>query len=76
MKALSAGGVAIEFTGFLRIFRSLPSLDGILLNPATAPIPGEPAGALRPRDRAHPPHDQSRTPPSASVPTGCPGIRP
>jgi hypothetical protein len=36
-------GAAIEFTGFLRVFRSLPSLDGILLNPATAPIPGEPS---------------------------------
>jgi dynein-related subfamily AAA family protein len=36
-------GAAIEFTGFLRVFRSLPSLDGILLNPATAPIPDEPS---------------------------------
>jgi selenophosphate synthase len=36
-------GVAIEFTGFLRVFRSLPSLDGILLNPATAPVPDEPS---------------------------------
>ncbi len=25
------------------MFRSLPSLDGILLNPATAPIPAEPS---------------------------------
>jgi hypothetical protein len=36
-------GAAIEFTGFLRVFRSLPSLDGILLNPGTAPIPNEPS---------------------------------
>ena len=36
-------GAAIEFTGFLRVFRSLPSLDGILLNPGTAPIPDEPS---------------------------------
>lgn len=36
-------GAAIEFTGFLRVFRSLPSLDGILLNPATAPVPDEPS---------------------------------
>jgi len=36
-------GAAIEFTGFLRVFRSLPSLDAILLNPATAPIPAEPS---------------------------------
>ena len=25
------------------MFRSLPSLDGILLNPATAPVPDEPS---------------------------------
>jgi hypothetical protein len=36
-------GAAIEFTGFLRVFRSLPSLDGILLNPGTALVPGEPS---------------------------------
>jgi hypothetical protein len=36
-------GAAIEFTGFLRVFRSLPSLDGILLNPGTAPVPSEPS---------------------------------
>ena len=36
-------GAAIEFTGFLQVFRSLPSLDGILLNPATAPVPDEPS---------------------------------
>jgi hypothetical protein len=36
-------GAAIEFTGFLRVFRSLPSLDGILLNPGTAPVPDEPS---------------------------------
>ena len=36
-------GAAIEFTGFLRVFRSLPALDGILLNPATAPVPAEPS---------------------------------
>jgi AAA domain (dynein-related subfamily) len=36
-------GAAIEFTGFLRVFRALPSLDGILLNPATAAVPDEPS---------------------------------
>jgi hypothetical protein len=36
-------GAAIEFTAFLRVFRSLPSLDAILLNPATAPVPDEPS---------------------------------
>jgi hypothetical protein len=45
--ALYAGtvgdGAAIEFTGFLRIFRELPSIDAILLNPAKAPVPTAPA---------------------------------
>ena len=36
-------GAAIEFTGFLRVYRDLPSLDGILLNPGTAPVPDEPS---------------------------------
>ena len=30
-----------EFTAFLRVFRSLPSLDNILMNPGSAPIPEE-----------------------------------
>ena len=36
-------GEAIEFTGFLGVFLSRPSLDSILLNPSTAPIPDEPS---------------------------------
>jgi hypothetical protein len=34
---------AAEFSGSLRIFRSLPALDTILSNPGTAPIPEEPS---------------------------------
>ncbi len=36
-------GAAIEFTDFLRVYRLLPSLDGILLNPISAPVPIEPS---------------------------------
>jgi hypothetical protein len=32
---------AIELTGFLRIWATLPSIDGILMNPQTAPVPTE-----------------------------------
>ena len=46
--ALIAGtvgeGAAAELVGFLRLFRELPSIDGILLNPDTASIPEAPAG--------------------------------
>jgi len=42
--ALIAGtvgeGAAAEFTGFLKVWRRLPSPDGILLNPDTEPVPG------------------------------------
>ncbi len=30
-----------EFVAFLRLFRQLPSIDDILLNPDTAPLPTE-----------------------------------
>lgn len=36
-------GAAAEFTGYLRYYRDLPDLDGILLNPEKAPVPTEPA---------------------------------
>jgi hypothetical protein len=45
-------GAAGEFTAFLRIFRRLPTVDSILLAPATADVPDDPstifalAGAL------------------------------
>lgn len=41
--ALIAGSVghpaAVEFMAFMKLFRSLPSIDAILLNPQTAPVP-------------------------------------
>jgi hypothetical protein len=36
-------GAAAEFVGFVRIFRTLPNPDAILLNPATADVPKDPA---------------------------------
>lgn len=36
-------GAAAEFTGFLRVFRSLPSVDAILLNPTSVDVPTDPA---------------------------------
>lgn len=36
-------GAAAEFTGFLRIYRSLPNPDAILLNPTTADVPSDAA---------------------------------
>lgn len=36
-------GAAAEFMGFLRIFRTLPSPDSILMDPANAPTPEDPA---------------------------------
>lgn len=42
----AAGEVfAAEYTGFLEIFRTLPSIDGIILNPDKAPIPEQ--GAIQ-----------------------------
>jgi len=36
-------GFATEFLGFVRLWRSLPSIDGILLNPKTTAVPSDPA---------------------------------
>jgi len=36
-------GAASEFIAFLRVYREMPSIDGILLTPDTAPIPKEPS---------------------------------
>lgn len=36
-------GAATEFSAFLRIFRELPNIDAILLNPHREPVPEEPA---------------------------------
>ncbi|HXE51208.1 MAG TPA: MoxR family ATPase [Ramlibacter sp.] len=38
-------GVATELVAFMRVFREMISPDAILLNPATAPVPTEPAAA-------------------------------
>jgi hypothetical protein len=43
--ALVAGsvghGAAIDYMSFLRLYRSLPSIDAILLNPTGSPVPNE-----------------------------------
>ena len=36
-------GAAAEFVGFVRIFRKLPNLDAVLMNPTTADVPSDPA---------------------------------
>lgn len=36
-------GAAIEYSSFIRLYRELPSIDAILLNPKGAPIPSQPA---------------------------------
>lgn len=36
-------GAATEFSAFLRMFRELPSIDAILMSPATEPVPQDPA---------------------------------
>jgi len=36
-------GAATELVAFLRVYRSLPSIDGILLNPDTAKVPTDPS---------------------------------
>ena len=39
-------GAAAEFVGFLQLFRQLPSVDEILLNPELAPLPSEPSSQI------------------------------
>lgn len=36
-------GAAAEFVGFLKVFRSLPDVDALLLNPSTGAVPSDPA---------------------------------
>lgn len=36
-------GAAVELGGFLQLYKELPSIDAILLDPNTAPIPAKPA---------------------------------
>ncbi len=44
-KGAAGEAFAIEYRAFLKIFRDLPSMDEIILNPSTAPVPSDP-GAL------------------------------
>ena len=41
--AIVGQGAAAELVSFFRIFRQMPNIEGILLNPATAPVPDDPA---------------------------------
>lgn len=43
LKGAVGEGAAAEFTAFLQIYRELPSLDAILLDPGNAAIPQKPA---------------------------------
>jgi hypothetical protein len=36
-------GAGAEYTGFRRIYQGLPNIDGLLMNPATAEVPTDPA---------------------------------
>jgi hypothetical protein len=38
---LVGDGAAAEYTGFLRVFASLPNIDGIIMNPSKAEVPTE-----------------------------------
>jgi hypothetical protein len=37
-------GAAAEYSAFIRLYKSIPSIDGILLNPQSAVVPTDPAG--------------------------------
>jgi hypothetical protein len=39
-------GYATEFVGFERVWRSLPDIDAILVNPKAAPVPAEPSACF------------------------------
>jgi hypothetical protein len=39
-------GATAEFVGFLQLFRALPSIDEILLNPQAAPLPDDPSAQI------------------------------
>jgi MoxR-like ATPase len=39
-------GAAVEYSAFLQLFRNIPSIDAILLNPSSAPVPLNDAGSL------------------------------
>lgn len=39
-------GAAAEFMGFMSLFKALPSMDEIMLNPTGAPVPQEPSALI------------------------------
>lgn len=41
-KGAAGEAFAAEYRGFLKMYRELPSMDEIILNPASAPVPREP----------------------------------
>lgn len=43
IKGTVGEGAAAEFNAFIRVMRDLPSVDSILLNPKTAPVPEQPS---------------------------------
>jgi len=43
LKGTVGPGAAVEFAGFLRMFRELPDPDAVIRKPASAAIPEEPA---------------------------------
>lgn len=43
VRGLVGEGAAAEFEGFVRVYQQLPSLDLVLANPNSAPVPTEPA---------------------------------
>lgn len=43
LSGLVGQGAAAELDGFIRVYKSLPSLDLVLANPNSAPLPKEPA---------------------------------
>ncbi len=43
IKGIVGEGAAAEYTGFRRIYESLPDIDHIVMNPATADVPTDPA---------------------------------
>ena len=42
-KGIIGEGAASEFTAFLQVYRDLPTIDSIMLNPDTVPVPTSPA---------------------------------
>ena len=36
-------GCAVELTGFMKVFRELPSIDAIIMDPDSAPVPTDPS---------------------------------